>query len=57
MNDENYKSELWPNIIYAIDRRIIIRDQYMLGIKRKCGNIPYDVIISVKLEKGLLSLW
>jgi hypothetical protein len=24
--------------------------------KRKCGNIPYDVIISVKLKKGLLSL-
>jgi hypothetical protein len=44
-----------PNIIYATDRRIIIRDPYMLGIRENVIDIPYDIITSVKLEKGLLS--
>jgi hypothetical protein len=44
-----------PNTIYATDRRIIIRDPYMLGIKVNVGEIPYDIITSLKLEKGLLS--
>src|SRR5919107_120810 len=44
-----------PNIIYATDRRIIIRDPYMLGIKENLVDIPYDIVTSVKLEKGLLS--
>jgi hypothetical protein len=44
-----------PNTIYATDRRIIIRDPYMLGIKENVVDIPYDIVTSVKLEKGLLS--
>ena len=44
-----------PNTIYATDRRIIIRDPYMLGIKANVVDIPYDIITSLKLEKGLLS--
>src|ERR671914_225683 len=44
-----------PNIIYATDRRIIIRDPYMLGIKENVVDIPYDIVTSLKLEKGLLS--
>src|ERR671923_1820349 len=44
-----------PNIIYATDRRIIVRDPYMLGIKENVVDIPYDIITSIKLEKGLLS--
>ena len=44
-----------PNEIYATNRRIIIRDPYMLGIKEKIVDIPYDIITSLKLEKGLLS--
>jgi hypothetical protein len=44
-----------PNVIYATDRRIFIRDPYMLGIKENVVDIPYDIITSVKLEKGLLS--
>ena len=44
-----------PNIIYATDRRIIIRDPYMLGIKENVIDIPYDIVTSVKLERGLLS--
>ena len=43
-----------PNAIYATDRRII-RDPYMLGIKENIVDIPYDIITSLKLEKGLLS--
>jgi hypothetical protein len=44
-----------PNAIYATDRRIIIRDRYILGIKENIIDIPYDIITSLKLEKGLLS--
>jgi hypothetical protein len=48
-------SHFTPNIVYATDRRIIIRDPYMLGIKENVVDIPYDIITSIKLEKGLLS--
>lgn len=48
-------STLTPNIIYATTRRLILRDPYMLGIKENIVDIPYDVITSVKLEKGLFS--
>jgi Bacterial PH domain/Short C-terminal domain len=48
-------SAVTPNIIYATNKRIIIRDPYMLGIKENVVDIPYDVITSVKLDKGLLS--
>jgi hypothetical protein len=44
-----------PNTIYATDRRIIIRDPYMLGLKANIADIPYDIITSLKLEKGILS--
>ena len=48
-------SYITPNIVYAIDRRIIIRDPYMLGLKENIVDIPYDIITSVKLEKNILS--
>jgi hypothetical protein len=48
-------SHFTPDIIYATDRRIIIRDPYMLGIKENVIDILYDIITSIKLEKGLLS--
>jgi hypothetical protein len=48
-------SHFTPNIIYATDRRIIVRDPYMLGIKENVVDIPYDIITSIKLEKRLLS--
>src|SRR5215212_9757598 len=48
-------SHFTPNQIYATDRRIITRDPYMLGIKENIVDIPYDIITSLKLEKGLLS--
>jgi hypothetical protein len=33
-----------PNTVYATDRRIIIRDPYMLGLKENIVDIPYDLI-------------
>lgn len=48
-------SAVTPNIIFATNKRIIIKDPYMMGIKEIIVDIPYDVITSVKLEKGLLS--
>lgn len=48
-------SALTPNIVIATDRRIIIRNPYMLGLKSELVDIPYDVITSVKLQKGVLT--
>lgn len=48
-------SALTPNIVIATDRRIIIRDPYDLGIRSEIVDIPYDVITSVKLLKGVLT--
>ncbi|MGA9843251.1 MAG: PH domain-containing protein, partial [Nitrososphaeraceae archaeon] len=48
-------SYITPNIVYATDRRIIIRDPCMLGLKENIVDIPYDIITSVKLEKNILS--
>lgn len=48
-------SALTPNIVIATDRRIIIRDPYVLGLKSEIVDIPYDVITSVKLLKGVLT--
>ena len=48
-------SYITPNTVYATDRRIIIRDPYMLGLKENIVDIPYDIITSVKLEKNILS--
>jgi hypothetical protein len=43
-------SHFTPNIIYATDRRIIIRDPYMLGIKENVVDIPY--VITCKTKRG-----
>jgi Bacterial PH domain/Short C-terminal domain len=48
-------SNLTPNVVFATDKRIIIRDPYMLGMRENIVDIPYDIITSVKLEKGILS--
>ena len=48
-------SYMTPNIIYATDRKIIIRDPYLLGLKENIVDIPYDIITSIKLEKNILS--
>ena len=48
-------SALTPNIVIATDRRIIIRNPFMLGLKSELVDIPYDVITSVKLQKGVFT--
>ena len=48
-------SALTPNVVIATDRRIIIRDSYDLGFRSEIVDIPYDVITSVKLMKGVLT--
>ena len=44
-----------PNTIYATDRRIILRDPSMLGLKEEIVDIPYNVILNAHLNKGVLS--
>lgn len=48
-------SHLSPNVVYATDRRIIIRDPSMLGLKQEIIDIPYNVITNAKIEKGVFS--
>lgn len=48
-------SQLSPNVVYATDRRIIIRDPSMLGLKQEIIDIPYNVITNAKIEKGVFS--
>jgi hypothetical protein len=44
-----------PNIVFATDKRIIIRNPTMLGMRENIEDIPYDKMTSVKLEKGVFS--
>jgi hypothetical protein len=44
-----------PNIVFATDKRIIIRNPTMLGMRENIEDIPYDRMTSVKLEKGIFS--
>jgi len=39
----------------ATDRRIIIKDPSMLGLREQVVDFPYDMISSVKLDKGVFS--
>jgi Bacterial PH domain/Short C-terminal domain len=48
-------SKLTPDIIFATDRRIIIRDPSMLGLREDIVDIPYDMISSVRIDKGVFS--
>src|ERR671914_2248784 len=44
-----------PNIVFATDKRVIIRNPTMLGMRENIEDIPYDTMTSVKLEKGVFS--
>ena len=48
-------SKFTPNIVYATDRRIIMRDPSMLGLREEVVDIPYDLISSVRFDKGVFS--
>ena len=43
------------NTIYATNKKIIIRNPTMLGLRESVEEITYDQITSVKLEKGMFS--
>lgn len=44
-----------PNTIFATNRRIIIRNPTMLGLRAGIEDFPYKSITSVKLHKGVFS--
>ncbi|HEY6883779.1 MAG TPA: PH domain-containing protein [Nitrososphaeraceae archaeon] len=48
-------SKFTPNIIFATDRRIIVKDPSMLGLREQVVDFPYYMISSVKLDKGVFS--
>ena len=48
-------SKFTPNVVFATDRRIIIRDPSMLGLREDIVDIPYDMITSVRIDKGVFS--
>ncbi len=43
------------NTIYATNKKIIIRNPTMMGLRESVEEITYDQITSVKLEKGMFS--
>lgn len=44
-----------PNIIFATNRRVIIRDPTALGLRAGVDSIPYSQINKVHLKKGALT--
>ena len=48
-------SKFTPNVVFGTDRRIIIKDPAMLGLRENVVDIPYDMISSVRLDKGVFS--
>jgi hypothetical protein len=48
-------STFTPNVVFATDRRIIIKDPSMLGLRENVVDIPYDMISSVRIDKGVFS--
>jgi hypothetical protein len=48
-------SAFTPNIVFGTDRRIIIKDPTMLSLRQNVVDIPYDMISSVRLDKGVFS--
>jgi hypothetical protein len=48
-------STFTPNLVFGTDRRIILKDPTMLGLRENVVDIPYDMISSVRLDKGVFS--
>ncbi len=48
-------SAFTPNIVFGTDRRIIIKDPSMLRLRENVVDIPYDMISSVRIDKGVFS--
>ena len=48
-------SAFTPDIVFGTDRRIIIKDPSMLGLRENVVDIPYYMISSVRFDKGVFS--
>ena len=48
-------SMVTPNIIFATDRKLIVRNPMTLGLRESVGTITYGEITSIRLKKGLFS--
>jgi hypothetical protein len=48
-------SAFTQNIVFGTDRRIILKDPSMLGLRENVVDIPYDMISSVRIDKGVFS--
>lgn len=44
-----------PSTIFVTNKRLLIRNPTMLGLRENVDDITYDKISSVKLEKGMFS--
>lgn len=44
-----------PNIIFATDRKLVVRNPMMLGLRESVEAVPYSEITSVRLKKGIFS--
>jgi len=44
-----------PNTIFVTDRRIIIRNPMLLGLREEITIVPYDQITAIELEKGVFT--
>ena len=44
-----------PNIIFATDRKLVIRNPTALGLRESVEVVPYSEITSIHLKKGILS--
>lgn len=44
-----------PNIIFATDRKLVIRNPMMLGLRESVEIIPYSEITAIHLKKGVFS--
>ena len=42
-----------PNIVFATDKQVLIRNRTMLGMRENIEDMPYDKMVSVKLEKDV----
>ncbi|MGA8084468.1 MAG: PH domain-containing protein [Candidatus Nitrosopolaris sp.] len=48
-------SALTPDIIFVTNKRVIIRNPTMLGVREKVDAIAFDQITSIQLGKGVFS--
>lgn len=48
-------SMMTPSIIFATNKRLLIRDPSMLGLRESLEDLPYSNITSARLQKGVFS--